>query len=63
MTESEKDKQNANRENLDINNLQSNLLKQHWASVSNLWGAIYQHAGHHFPTYQAPFYSMLGAIS
>ena len=41
MTESERDKQNANWENLDINNLQSNLLKQHWAPVSNLPGGIW----------------------
>jgi len=27
-------------EKLDINNLQSNLLKQHWAQFSNLSGAI-----------------------
>ena len=40
MTESERDKQNANWENIDINNLQSNLQKQHWAPVSNLSGAI-----------------------
>jgi len=45
MTECERDKQNANWENLDINNLQSNLLKQRWD---------------HFLTYRAPFHSMLG---
>jgi len=39
-TESERDKQNANRENLDINNLQSNLLKQHWAPFYNLSDTI-----------------------
>jgi len=49
MIESERNKQNANWENLDINNLQSILLQQHWAPFSR--------------TYQAPFYSMLGAIS
>ena len=35
MTESERDKQNANWESLDMNNLESNLLKQHWEPVSN----------------------------
>jgi len=40
MTESEMDKQNVNWENLDINNLQSNLLKQLRAPFSNILGAI-----------------------
>jgi len=40
MTESERDKQNANGDNLDINSLQSNLLKQHRELFSNLSGAI-----------------------
>jgi len=39
------------------------LLKQHWAPFSNLSGAISHHVGHHFLTYQTPFYGMLGAIS
>ena len=40
MTESQGDNWNANWENLDTNNLQSNLLKQHWAPFSNFLGTI-----------------------
>jgi len=47
-TESERDKWNANWENLDINNLQWNLLKQYWAPFSNLSGTILWHVGCHF---------------
>jgi len=41
MTDSEKDKyyKIETEKNLDINNLQSNLLQQHWAPFSNLSGA------------------------
>jgi len=46
---------------LDINNLQSNLLKQHWASFFNLSGATLYHIGHHFLPYREPVHSMLGA--
>jgi len=47
MTQRERGRQNATWENLDINNLQSNLLKQHLD---------------HFLTYRLPFHSMLGTI-
>ena len=40
--------QTAFTKNLDINNLQSNLLKQHWAPFSNLSGAIIEQVGCHF---------------
>jgi len=50
MTECERNKWNVNWENLDTNNLQSNLLKQHWLTFSNSSGAISQHVGHHFQT-------------
>ena len=40
IIECERDKLNANWGNLDINNLQSNLLKQHWTPFSNFPGAI-----------------------
>ena len=33
MTEWEREKRNAKSKNLDMNNLQSNLLKQHWAQL------------------------------
>ena len=50
MTESERDKWNANcfRENLDTNNLHSNLLKQHWAPFCNFSSPILYHVGHYF---------------
>jgi len=40
MTESERDKENAISINVDMNNMQSNLSKQHWTQFSNLTGAI-----------------------
>jgi len=46
-----------------MNNLQSNLLKQHWTAFSTLSSATSQHVGQHCLTYGAPFYSMLGTIS
>jgi len=48
MAECERDKQNVNWENLDINDLQSNLLKQHW---------------NHFQTYLASIHSIMGTFS
>jgi len=39
MTVSERDKENANWQKRDINNLQSNLLKQRQAPFSKLTGA------------------------
>jgi len=45
MTESERDKLNAIWENLYTNNLQSNLLKQHWVPFSNLSGTIHNMLG------------------
>jgi len=48
MTKSERDKWNGNcfshKKNLDIrNNLESKLLKQHWAPFCNLPGAVISH--------------------
>jgi len=65
MTESERNKQTAScfYNNSDINNLQTNFLKKHWAIFSNLSDAILKHVGHHFLTYRMPFYSMMDAIS
>jgi len=40
MTESEREQAKCKLKNLDMNNLQSNMLKQHWALFHSMLGAI-----------------------